>query len=120
MSDRDPSVSVSPYTPLEPPEYRSQIPAHLLSHASEQEQYIMGQLSILSQHADWSVHAHLSQDKQLRYTNGKVRQHEVDIKAFKDDKAFLGRGWKFLVATAGVVGGLISFGIHVFKLLIAG
>lgn len=108
--DRDQVTPDSTYPPLEPPAaFRSQIPDHLLVDTTPTDRYIMEQISIMRQHMDWSVQAHLSQDRQLRFTNGKVRKHTVDIQGLKDDKKLLKSGWKVLVVICGAVSGLVSF-----------
>lgn len=100
----------STYPALEPPaEFKSQIPDHLLIDTTATDRYIMEQISILRQYMDWSVKAHLSQDKQVRLTNGKVRRHGEDIHTIQDDKKLLKSGWKAIVFLAGIVSGLISF-----------
>lgn len=106
-TNRSPTES---YPPLEaPPAYKSQIPEHLLVDTTAAERFLMEQISIMRQNMDWSIQAHLSQDRHLRYTNGKVRRHDMDIAVLKDDKRSFLRGWKALVAIGGFLAGVISF-----------
>ncbi len=94
----------STYPPLEAPdEFQSQIPDYLLEGASKTDRYIMTQMSIMRQYSDWSVKALLSQDRNIRLTNGKVRRAEQDIKGLKDDRASLKVGWKVVAKITGVV-----------------
>ena len=105
MSHHDEDVIPdSTYPPLEPPgDFKSQIPEHLLVDSSQTDRYIMEQMSIMRQYSDWSVHALLSQDKNLRLTNGKVRRAAQDIKDLQDDRASLTVGWKVIAKIVGVV-----------------
>jgi hypothetical protein len=110
--------SSSTYPPLEPPpEFRSQIPEHLMQEASPTERYIMEQTNILRQYMDWSVQAHLSSDRQLRWTNGKVRRHTEEIGDLQDDKRLLKSGWKAVVAAGGIIAGIVSFLILIWQTL---
>ena len=122
MSQRDDQIIPdSTYPQLEmPPEFRSQIPDHLLGEATPSERYIMEQTSIMRQAMDWSVKAHLSADKNLRRTNGRLIRAEDNIDAIKEDRKFWGRGWRFLVTVGGIIGGLISFFILVTRFLTGG
>lgn len=115
MSHRDDNaIPDSPLPPLKaPPEFTSEIPAHLLDGASRQDQHIMGSLSIGNQYDKWLVEAIMLTHNQVRATNGRLVRAESDIANLKDDKQFWGRGWRFLVIAAGVVGGLVSFFILV-------
>lgn len=109
----DSNITISPsesYPPLEPPpDFKSQIPEHLMVDTTPADRFLMEQISIMRQHMDWSVKAHLSQDRQLRYTNGKVRRHETDIAILKDDKRSFLRGWRALLAVSGFFAGIVSF-----------
>jgi hypothetical protein len=66
----------SNYPELERPNFTPNIPAYLMEGASEQDKYIIQQLSILNQFADWSVNAHLATNKEVRHTNGRVTKME--------------------------------------------
>lgn len=98
----------STYPPLEKPEFKSQIPEHLLAGASEAEKHIVSQLSILMQSAEWSIHAHLSTDQNVRKTNGRLIRAETDIGHMKEDKRFLKSGWRVVVIVGGVISGFLS------------
>jgi hypothetical protein len=99
----------SSYPPLEKPEFQSQIPEHLLVGASDAEKHIISQLSIIKQFSEWSSHAHLTHDQQVRKTNGRLIRAEVAIAKLEEDKKFLKSGWKVLVVIGGVISGFASF-----------
>jgi hypothetical protein len=122
MSQRsDPSdIPDSTYPTLEKPDFKSQIPEHLTKDASDAEKYIMAQLSILTQFADWDVKAHMGTNEQVRKTNGRLLRAEANITVLREDKKFWKRGWGFIVTVVGVVGGLISFLILVIGALKGG
>ena len=108
MPNNRTDIPVSTYVPLEAPKFESQIPEHLLSSASEHEKYILSQMSIFSQYVHWSSDALVKTHMEVRKTNGRLIRAENNISELQEDKRFLGRGWKFLVAAAGVIGGIIS------------
>ena len=120
-SDDSSLSSGSTYPPLEKPDaFKSQIPDHLMIEASNAERFIMSQLSVLTQFADWSVKAHLSQDRQLRFTNGTVRRHTTEITTLQTDKQFVLTGWRAVVAAGGIVSGITAFVILIYKALSGG
>ena len=111
-------ISSSTYPALEPPgEFKSQIPEHLMVDTTPTDRYIMEQISIMRQLGDWSVKAHLSQDRQLRYTNGKVKRHEGELAQLKDDKKSVITGWRAIAALGGILSGIISFLILLYQTL---
>ena len=116
----DSSIPESTYPPLEKPEFKSQIPAHLLDDASPAEAHILGELSKLGQFAEWSVRAHMTTDANVRHTNGRLRKAEGEIGDLKDDKKSFISGWRAIVAVTGFLTGLISFGILIFQFLNSG
>ncbi len=94
----------STYPELQPPDsFQSQIPEHLLAGASKTDRFLMEQISIMRQYTDWSVKAALSQDRQSRLTNGRLRRAEADIKQLQADRASLKVGWKVIAKIVGVV-----------------
>lgn len=99
----------STYPPLEKPEFKSQIPEHLLANASDAEKHIVSQLSILTQFAEWSTHAHLDIADQTRRTNGRLTRAETQLERIDEDKRFLKSGWRLAVVVGGVISGFVSF-----------
>jgi hypothetical protein len=99
----------STYPSLERPEFRSQIPPHLLADASDAEKHIVEQLSILTQFAQWSTTAHISTMESVRKTNGRLIRAEENLKEIQDDKKLLKSGWKAVVVIGGVISGFASF-----------
>lgn len=99
----------STYPPLEKPEFKSQIPEHLLAGMSEAEKHIVSQLSILTQCAEWGVHAHLAVNEQVRKTNGRLLRAETELGHIREDKRFLKSGWRLVVIIGGVISGFVSF-----------
>lgn len=77
----------------------------------------MEQMSIMKQGIDWSVNAHLSTDRNVRKTNGRLIRAEAAISELKEDKKFLASGWKALVIVGGVISGFISFAVMVWQAL---
>ncbi len=110
-SDDSQTVALdSSYPILQPPgEFHSQIPEHLLVDTSPTERYIMEQISIVRQHMDWSVQAHLSTDRNVRKTNGRLLRVEAEVTHIKEDKKLLKSGWKVLVIIGGAITGFASF-----------
>lgn len=80
-----PFESKSSYPPLEKPEFRPNVPAFLLEGASEQDRYIIEQLSLVNQYAQWAVTTELSTHEQVLKTNGRLIRAEKDIKEAKED-----------------------------------
>jgi hypothetical protein len=117
MSQHDETVPESSYPSLIAPEFTSQIPEYLLKDASDQDKHILAQLSVMAQISEWSVKAHISTMESVRKTNGRLIRAEEDIKALQEDKKFLKRGWKTVVAVAGVLAGVIAFLIQVWQVL---
>lgn len=106
MPEHDDVIPDSTYPPLEPPgEFKSQIPEHLLGQMSDTDRYMLEQMSILRQHNDWSTKAHLSIDRSVRLTNGRLRRAESDIADLKGDKHSVKVGWKVIAA---IVGGIVT------------
>lgn len=119
--DGDQSPVEPTYPPLEPPEeFKSQIPEHLFHDISVADRYLMEQMSIMRQQGEWSVRAHLSQDRQLRFTNGKVRKHEGEIKTLQDDKKAVISGWRLIAAIGGILAGIASFLITIYQIINGG
>ncbi len=118
-ADNDDSPThTSAYEPLLPPEEpKSQIPAHLLVDATPQDQHIMHALSIGAQYDQWLVQALVKTHLQVRTTNGKLLRAEADIVSLKDDRRSIVRGWRFIVAVAAGLSGLISFLVMVYQAL---
>lgn len=120
MSDHsdDSVIPDSTYPILEPPgDFKSQIPEHLLVDASTADRYLMEQMSIMRQYMTWSVGAHLSADKNLRRTNGRLMKAEGNIAGLKEDRRFLKSGWKTLVIVGGVISGFASFLALIYQTL---
>ena len=114
----DSVIPDSTYPILEPPgDFKSQIPEHLLVDASTADRYLMEQMSIMRQYVAWSVGAHLSNDKNLRLTNGRLRRAESNIDTLKDDKKSVISGWKAIVTVAGIISGLVSFLVLIYQAL---
>ncbi len=117
----DDTPAESSYPPLHPPpEYTSQIPAHLLVDASEQDKHIMHTLSIGSQYDRWLVEAAIRTHEQVRATNGRLLRAEASIKGLQEDRKAVLSGWKLLTAIAVGAAGVISFLITVYKALNGG
>lgn len=120
-SSDDSSKPVSSYAPLEAPaDFRSQIPAHLLTDASPQDKHILEALSVGAQYDQWLVNAAVLTHSQVVRTNGRLLKAEADIKELQEDKQFLKSGWKAIVAVAGVVGGIVSFLVMLYQAFAGG
>lgn len=75
----------SSYPALEKPDFKPNVPSFLLEGASEQDRYIIEQLSLVNQYAQWAVTTELSTHEQVLKTNGRLLKAERDIKASKED-----------------------------------
>jgi hypothetical protein len=78
----------------------------------------MEQMSIMRQHMDWSVQAHLSADRNLRKTNGRLIRTETELSKLEEDKKLLRSGWKVVVIIGGVISGFVSFAALIWKTFI--
>lgn len=98
-----------------PKEPQSQIPPYLLEGASPADKYIMEQISILRQHNEWAVNAAMTHDLNIRTTNGRLRKAEAEIGELGDSRRSIVRGWRFLLAVAAGLSGLISFIVMLYQ-----
>lgn len=120
-SSDDSNIPSSSYPVLKPPgEMKSHIPSHLLVDASPQDQHIMHSLSISAQYNEWLVNALVETHGHVRRTNGRLLRAEADIVSLKDDRKTVVKGWKLIVAIAGVAAGVISFLITIYQALSGG
>lgn len=103
------SIPESTYPALERPEFKSQIPVHLLAEASDADKHIMGELSKLGQFSHWSVDAHISTMESVRKTNGRLIRAEEKIKDLEDDRTSFVRGWRLIVAICVIIGSFAGF-----------
>ncbi len=81
---------------------------------------MMSQLSIMTQYIDWSVHAHIATNQQVRKTNGRLLVAEEDIDELQDDKRSIVRGWRFMVGVGGAIAGIVSFLVLIYQALHGG
>lgn len=86
---------------LEKPSFNSQIPQHLLSDANDRDKYILNSLSIMAQSTNWTAEEMVKQsaklegldkkvtevDDKLKFTNGKIGNSMLQIKALEDQSA---------------------------------
>ena len=105
----DQVIPESTYPALVKPEFKSQIPAPLLESASESDRYIMEQLSILTQFADWSVNAHMVTDSSVRKTNGRLIRAEANIHSLQMDEQRVAWSWKTIAKIGTAIAGLATF-----------
>ena len=105
----------SSYPELVKPEFKSQIPEHLLANASPAEKHMMAQLSRLASFADWSVEAHLSTNGAVRRTNGRLLKAEAKLEDIELDKKVLNKSWKMIVAVGGGAAGLVSAVVAIYQ-----
>ncbi len=85
-SDQPPE---SKYPPLQKPDFKPNIPSFLTENASEQDRFIIEQISILSQYVKWSVDTQIQVHSQVRTTNGRLMKAEGDIGEIKADVGVL-------------------------------
>lgn len=82
MSSADQS-STSPfksaYPPLIRPDFKPSVPTFLLEGASEQDKYIIEQLSLVNQYAQWSVTTEMQTHEQVLKTNGRLIKAEKEL-----------------------------------------
>lgn len=105
----------STFPKLERPQFESQIPAHLLNDASPSDRFIMEKLSKLIQYAEWSTNAHITHDACIRKTNGRLISVEDEVDDIKTGRRILFKGWKYVVAFVGVLGGILSSIVHLIQ-----
>jgi hypothetical protein len=83
------------------PDFKSNIPNHLLDELNDKDKYIIEQLSVMSQKSDWLIGENRGQseklstletsvkevDTKLKFTNGKIGSALISIKALEDKNA---------------------------------
>jgi len=85
MPSSNESQPKSSYPALDKPEFKPNVPSFLLEGASEQDRYIIEQLSLVNQYAQWAVTTELSTHEQVLKTNGRLIRAEKDVKDAKED-----------------------------------
>lgn len=74
----------SAYPPLERPNFQPSVPGFLLEGASEQDRYIIEQLSLVNQYAQWAVTTEMSTHEQVLKTNGRLLRAEKGLDEAKE------------------------------------
>ena len=69
-SDESKPPFKSSYPELTRPDFKPNVPDFLLENASDQDKYIISQLSLVNQYAQWSVNTEMSTHEQVLRTNG--------------------------------------------------
>lgn len=113
MPDQDYIEPESTYPALEKPEFKSDIPPHLIKDVGESEKYVLEQLSILSQYVNWSVKAQMDTNSAVRRTNGRL----IKVERWK---SMLQSWWALAVVIIAALGGLgtmISVGEFFLKII---
>jgi hypothetical protein len=77
----------STYIPITKPQFTPNIPSFLLHDASEQDKFILEQMSVASQYINWLAETQILVHDQVRATNGRVLAAEANIKTTKEDLA---------------------------------
>lgn len=70
----------SSYKALEKPEFTPTIPSYLIEGMTEQDRFIVEQMSVMSQYVKWSVDTQMLVHDQVRATNGRLLTVEDQIK----------------------------------------
>lgn len=107
VQDNDETESTIPA--LEKPEFKSDIPPHLLANASENEKYVLEQLSMVMQYVRWSSQVEVDTNHQVRKTNGRV----IKLERWKE---MFSSWWALLLAILTIVGGMAGL-VEVIKFL---
>ena len=107
MSDEN-QLPESSYPELQKPDFKSDIPPHLLHESTEGEKWIFEQLSVTKQFIEWSVDAHLKTHSAVRRTNGRLKKVEAWKEMFSSWWVLAGAIFTIIAAAAGVVE-VISF-----------
>ncbi len=103
-----------------PTEFRSQIPTHLLARASDEDKYIMSELSIGAQYNRWLVNALVETHAQVRRTNGRLIRAEESIKALQGEEKTVKVGWKTVKWIVGAVVTVITVAAAIYEALHTG
>ncbi len=103
-----------------PTEFKSKIPPHLLTTASDADKYIMGELSIGAQYNLWLVNALVETHAQVRKTNGRLIRAEEAIKDLKGEEKSVKVGWKTIKWIAGAVVTIITVAAAIYEALHTG
>ena len=89
----------STYPAIILPDFKSDIPSPLLTASSNEEKYILEQLSMLSQYVKWSAPVLISINEQTRKTNGGLQRVEAW-------KAMFSSWWALALGLFAVIGGV--------------
>lgn len=108
MSLSEPPFNSS-YPPLTKPDFKPTVPDFLLEGASEQDKYIIAQLSLVNQYAQWSITTELSTHEQVLKTNGRVLRAESDVRALKSAVENLQRDMDHVKPVTKVIAGAWRF-----------
>jgi hypothetical protein len=99
MPDKDNIEPESTFPVLEKPEFKSDIPPHLIKEVGESERYMLDQLSIVSQYVAWSVKAQMDTNAAVRRTNGRL----IKVERWKE---MLQSWWVLAGVAVSVIGGI--------------
>jgi hypothetical protein len=125
MSKFDPSINPkddSIYAELEPREFSSNIPSHLLKGADEQTKYVLQQLSIIDQQNRWLIKSAVDTNQQVRHTNGRVRalenfREELEKVKTKEKAQFFEKIFNFWTVSLAILAAFVTFGSAVVIIL---
>jgi len=99
MLDKDHVEPESTYPVLEKPDFKSDIPPHLIKEIGESERYMLEQLSVVSQYCQWSVKAQMDTNAAVRRTNGRL----IRVEKWKE---MLQSWWILAGVAVSVLGGI--------------
>ncbi len=77
--------SKSSYRPIEKPDFSPNIPPYLVDGMSDQDRFIVENLSVMSQYAKWSVETQMMVHEQVRATNGRLLRVEAETNRAREE-----------------------------------
>ena len=101
----------STYPKIELPEFKSDIPEHLLNSVSPESKYMLEQLSKLNQSASWMVNVLVDVNQQVRKTNGRV----IALETWRDRIMSIATSWWGILGALGTLVMAIAAAIEVGK-----
>ena len=97
--------------PLDVPEFKSTIPAHLTGESPAHVKYIIESLSIIEQQNKWMINVAIETNTQVRKTNGRVNKHDVQITDLNKFESKVNTTLRVTSWIAGSIAGAITFSL---------
>jgi hypothetical protein len=101
------------YPELEMPEFDSAIPEHLLKGVTDENKFVMENISMQTQYIKWLCEAAINTNHQVRKTNGRL----IKVEEWKNK---LSNGWLTAAAIFTFIGTISAVAAKIYKALSTG